>query len=56
LETVSERQARVVEARFFGGFSIDDTAELLGISSATVKRDWALASSWLYREIQGSLG
>jgi RNA polymerase sigma factor (TIGR02999 family) len=56
LETVSERQARVVEARFFGGFSIDDAAELLDISPATVKRDWALASSWLYREIQGSLG
>jgi len=55
LEVVSERQARVVEARFFGGFSIEDTAELLGTSSATVKRDWALASSWLCREVQASL-
>jgi len=54
LEAISERQARVVEARFFGGFTIEDTAALLGTSPATVKRDWALASSWLYREIQTS--
>jgi len=56
LEAENERQARVVEARFFGGFTIEDTADLLGVSPATVKRDWALASSWLYREIQGSQG
>lgn len=52
LEQVSERQARVVEARFFGGYSIEDTAALMGTSPATVKRDWALASSWLFREVQ----
>lgn len=56
LEAVSERQARVVEARFFGGFTIEDTAKLLGTSPATVKRDWAMASAWLYREIQATLG
>lgn len=55
LEAVSERRARVVEARFFGGYTIEDTADLLGISPATVKRDWALASAWLYREIRASL-
>ena len=55
LEAINERQARVVEARFFGGFTIEDTAELLGTSPATVKRDWALASSWLFREVQLSL-
>lgn len=55
LEGVNKRQAKVVEARFFGGFTIEDTAELLGTSAATVKRDWALASAWLYREIQASL-
>lgn len=52
LEAVSERQARVVEARFFAGYSIEDTAALLGTSPATVKRDWALASSWLFREVR----
>ncbi len=56
LAEVNERQAQVVETRFFGGFSIDETAGLLGISPATVKRDWALASAWLHREIQKDLG
>lgn len=55
LEQVNDRQARVVECRFFGGFTIEDTAELLGTSPATVKRDWALASAWLHREIETSL-
>ena len=55
LEEVNERQARVVEARFFGGFTIEETADLLGISVATVKRDWVLAGAWLHREIQISL-
>lgn len=45
------QQARVVELRFFGGLSIEETAQILGISSATVKRDWATARVWLYREI-----
>ncbi|MFC1791348.1 sigma-70 family RNA polymerase sigma factor [Gemmatimonadota bacterium] len=55
LEAVHERQARVVEARFFGGFSIEETGSLLGISPATVKRDWVLAAAWLHREVQVSL-
>lgn len=45
------RQARVVECRFFAGLSVDETAETLGLSVRTVKRDWALAKAWLYREL-----
>jgi len=51
-ERTHPRQSRVVECRFFGGLSIEDTASALGISPATVKRDWALARAWLYREIR----
>lgn len=46
------RKARVVELRFFGGLSVPETAEVLGCSTATVVRDWALARAWLYRQIQ----
>ena len=52
LERTHPRQSRVVECRFFGGLSIEDTASALGISPATAKRDWALARAWLYREIR----
>jgi len=52
LEAVSERQARVVECRFFAGLSIDETASALGVSPATVKRDWTLAKAWLYRAVR----
>jgi RNA polymerase sigma factor (TIGR02999 family) len=45
------RKARVVECRFFAGLGIEETAQALEISPATVKRDWALARAWLYREI-----
>jgi RNA polymerase sigma factor (TIGR02999 family) len=45
--------ARVVECRVFGGLTIDETAEALDVSPATVKRRWALATSWLYRELEG---
>lgn len=55
LGKVSERQAQVVEARFFAGLPIEDTAQALGISPATVKRDWNLASAWLHREIDIAL-
>ncbi|MDX1577766.1 MAG: ECF-type sigma factor [Gemmatimonadota bacterium] len=51
----SRRQARVVECRFFGGMTIPETAEALDISPATVKRDWALAQAWLYREMRGAV-
>ena len=45
------RKARIVECRFFGGMSIEDTAEALGVSPATVKRGWAMAQAWLYRDL-----
>lgn len=51
LAELNERQARVVEARFFGGLDLEGTAKAVGISLATVKRDWALASAWLHREL-----
>ncbi|HEX2779483.1 MAG TPA: sigma-70 family RNA polymerase sigma factor [Gemmatimonadaceae bacterium] len=51
LAGVSERQARVVECRFFAGMSVEETAEALGTSPATVKRDWTVARAWLYREL-----
>jgi RNA polymerase sigma factor (TIGR02999 family) len=52
LSEVSERQAHVVEARFFGGLTIEDTAAALKMSPATAKRDWTLAKAWLHREIR----
>ncbi|MFQ5571972.1 MAG: ECF-type sigma factor, partial [Rhodothermales bacterium] len=51
LETVDERLARIVEYRYFGGLTIEETAEVLAISPATVKRDWRTAKAWLYREL-----
>ena len=54
LETLDERQARIVELRFFAGLTVEETAELLEISPATVKRDWTLAKIWLQRELSAS--
>lgn len=54
LEQVNSRQGRVVECRFFGGLTVEETAETLGISTRTVKRDWAVAQAWLQREMKGS--
>ena len=51
LATVDPQQSRVVELRFFVGLSVQETAEALGISPATVKRDWATAKLWLYHEL-----
>lgn len=51
LALVNERQSRVVECRFFAGLGIEETAEALGVSPATVKRDWTLARAWLNREL-----
>ena len=48
-----ERLGRVVECRFFGGMTVEETAEALGTSPATVKRDWTLARAWLNRELAG---
>lgn len=47
------RHARVVECRFFGGMSVEDTAQALGVSPRTVKNDWALARAWLYDALRG---
>ncbi len=52
LAALDPRQSQIVELRFFGGLSIDDVSKLLGISPATVKRNWATARSWLYAELQ----
>jgi RNA polymerase sigma-70 factor, ECF subfamily len=51
LAALDARQERIVECRFFGGMSIDETAEALDLSPATVKREWALARAWLNREL-----
>jgi RNA polymerase sigma-70 factor (ECF subfamily) len=51
LAKLDERQSRVVELRFFGGLTIEETAEALGVSPATVKVDWSMAKAWLRREI-----
>lgn len=55
LAQLDERQARVVELRFFTGLSIDEAAEVLAVSPATVKRDWTLARAWLHRELKGRI-
>ncbi len=51
LAGVDPRKAKVVELRYFGGLSVEETAEVLKVSSDTVKRDWRLAKAWLLREI-----
>lgn len=53
LARLDPQQSRIVEMRFFGGLSIEETASVLGISPATVKRDWATARVWLHRELKG---
>jgi RNA polymerase sigma factor (TIGR02999 family) len=56
LSALDPQQSRIVELRFFAGLTIEDTAEVIGISPATVKRDWTSARAWLHREIaQGAL-
>jgi len=51
LATVDERKSRVVELRYFGGLSVEETAEVLKVSPETVMRDWKLAKAWLLREL-----
>jgi RNA polymerase sigma factor (TIGR02999 family) len=53
LEQLDPDQGRIVELRFFGGLTVEETAAALKISEATVKREWALAKGWLYRELTG---
>lgn len=52
LALIDERKCRVVELRYFGGLSVEETAEVLGISPITVARDWKMAKAWLAREIR----
>ena len=52
LAALDARQARLVELRFFGGLNVEETAEVLGVSSATVKREWQTAKAWLHRELR----
>jgi RNA polymerase sigma factor (TIGR02999 family) len=56
LATVDQRKAQVVEMRFFGGLSVEETAEALHVSRDTVMRDWKLAKAWLLRELKASGG
>ena len=52
LEAIDERKARVVELRYFGGLSVEETAEVLKVSPITIMRDWQFAKAWLAREMQ----
>jgi len=54
LEKINERQAKVIECRYFAGYNIEETADILDVSPATVKRDWTIAKAWLYRQIHQS--
>lgn len=56
LATVDARQANIVELRYFGGLTVEETAEVLGISPKTVKRDWKVAKAWLHGELKASHG
>ena len=53
LARLEPRQARVIEMRFYAGLTVEETAEVLGTSPATVKRDWTVARAWLHRELSG---
>jgi RNA polymerase sigma factor (TIGR02999 family) len=53
LAAFDQQQARIVELRYFAGLSIEETAEVIGVSPATVKRDWVMARAWLARELKG---
>src|SRR5262249_1120927 len=56
LSKLDPRQARVVELRFFGGLSVEEAAEVLGVSPKTVKRDWSVAKTWLYADLKARHG
>jgi RNA polymerase sigma factor (TIGR02999 family) len=54
LALLDPRGARIIELRFFSGLTIEETAEVLGISAGTVKREWSAARAWLYREVRSA--
>jgi RNA polymerase sigma factor (TIGR02999 family) len=56
LQAIDPRKSKVVEMRYFGGLTIEETAEALGVSVVTVNRDWRLARTWLIREMHGGTG
>jgi RNA polymerase sigma-70 factor, ECF subfamily len=56
LARLDARQSRVIELRFFAGLSVEETAEVIGVSPKTVKRDWSVARAWLHRELRGTTG
>ena len=56
LERLDARQSRIVECRFFGGMTIPETAEALGVSPSSVTRGWSAAQAWLYRDLSEALG
>jgi len=51
LAEIDQQQSRIVELKFFGGLTIEETAEVLGLSPATIKREWSTAKAWLYHEL-----
>jgi len=53
LEKLDQQQSRVVELRYFSGLTVEETAEVMGISTATVKREWSVARAWIHRELSG---
>jgi len=53
LEAIDADQSRIVELRFYGGLTIEETAEVMGVSIATIKREWAMAKGWLFRALTG---
>lgn len=56
LARLDPRKVQIIEMRFFGGLSVEETAEVLKVSPATVRRDWSIAKLWLYRELAGGTG
>jgi RNA polymerase sigma factor (TIGR02999 family) len=56
LESIDHRQSQIVELRFFGGLTVEETSEVLDLSPGTVKREWTLARAWLWRALRGDSG
>ena len=56
LAEIDPRKSRMIELRFFGGLSIEETAKILGVSPGTIRRDWTMAKAWLQREVNSGMG